>query len=384
MKKPKRIVFLAGPLEGNEGIISHIILVAKELKKRGWGVAVISGLKKKGVFEKEGIKSYFLPFPRFPTFEKIKMPGYLMMNARLFVRLNRIIRKLRPDIIHLHALSLSFYVFIFRLIYRIPYISTCHTSIKETLKFKLGHFATFLVPNFLGNRMIAVSIDMKNAFSDVVGVPKKNIRLVHHGINTSYFRPPTDKERDSARKEFQLKDDNKVVCLIGTINWIKGTDILIKAISKLKKNRLNIKVLLAGDKDPKMASQIKALIKEEKLSNSVRFLGFTDSRKVLWASDICAMPSRFESFLLVNAEAMSCGVVCIRTLTPGAKDQIKNGENGFIIPIDDYNALADRIKLLFDNPNLRSEMSKKAIESSKNFSVDNMMSKLVSAYDELT
>ena len=70
------------------------------------------------------------------------------------------------------------------------------------------------------------------------------------------------------------------------------------------------------------------------IAGQVQFLGYTDSRHVLWASDVCVLPSRQEGFAVAIIEAMLCGVVPIRTPAAGAAEQIDDGTNGFIVPFE--------------------------------------------------
>ena len=76
----------------------------------------------------------------------------------------------------------------------------------------------------------------------------------------------------------------------------------------------------------------------------MRFLGWRDDRAALLAAaDVCVMPSRYEPFGTVMAEAWSAGTPLIVAAAQGPRAYVKDGENGLMVPIDDAAALAAAI-----------------------------------------
>jgi glycosyltransferase involved in cell wall biosynthesis len=103
-------------------------------------------------------------------------------------------------------------------------------------------------------------------------------------------------------------------------------------------------------------------------------------RNAYWASDIGLLPSRFEGFGLVVAEAMCCGCVPVRTPSGGCEDQILDGSNGFVIPFNNPLALAARISDLAD-PERRLAMREAAINyASQHLSQDRMIAAIAGVY----
>jgi glycosyltransferase involved in cell wall biosynthesis len=105
---------------------------------------------------------------------------------------------------------------------------------------------------------------------------------------------------------------------------------------------------------------------------------------VLWASDVCVLPSRQEGFAVVIIEAMLCGVVPIRTPAAGAAEQIDDGTSGFIVPFEDSAALAERLYTLLSDPDCRSRMSAATLEKGRTqFSEKVMVDRTIGVYNEV-
>lgn len=97
-------------------------------------------------------------------------------------------------------------------------------------------------------------------------------------------------------------------------------------------------------------------------------------------SSIMLLTSRSEGFGMVLIEAMECGLPCVSFDCPsGPADIIKNDEDGFLINLEDVNAMTDKISLLIENKELRKTMGEHAKKNVKRFSPDN----IVRLWDEL-
>ncbi|MCA1994308.1 MAG: glycosyltransferase family 4 protein [Coleofasciculus sp. S288] len=387
-----RVLFVLGVLWGDNGITSHLAMLAKGLIKQGWEVALASGLAS-GIdganeqaihaiqrIESEGVKHFFVPFPNLRL-----SPKNLTSAFQSLLRLDAIIRQFRPDIIHVHSLSVCPYVQVIQLLHRLPFISTCHLEPEtDRLNVKFSTLAKQGFNTVFGNRVIAISSNLKDAFKRIMKVPEENIRLIYHGIENEYFRPPSFEERLKAREAFNLAPESKVVCHIGRLSLVKGHDVLIRAISILRSQGIDAIALCAGKGYGDEEDVIRLHAAQGGVSDLVHLLGFADTRQVLWASDVITLPSRREGFPLVIAEAMLCGVVPVRTPAAGAFDQIEDGVNGFIVPFDAPEALALLLKQLLQNNELRAQMSASAIESARQkFTADRMIKDTIALYEEV-
>ena len=112
--------------------------------------------------------------------------------------------------------------------------------------------------------------------------------------------------------------------------------------------------------------------------------GSTRIDKELLASSLFVMTSKYEAFSLAIVEALSCGLPVVSYSCPyGPLAIIDNGNNGFIVPLDDEVSLADRIcRLILDEP-LRRQMGEKALDSAKQYSTHRIVGQWMVLFNAL-
>jgi len=322
----------------------------------------------------DNLDHYFVPFPDRLNWRR----SLRYLNA--LQDLDHVIREFAPDLIHMHSLSLAPYLFFLRHIHKTPFVSTAHSNPDlERRDIKLGAAVNRWLSGFLGDEMIAISTDLARSFIEDLNIAPRRVHVIHHGIDTDYFRPPTHEERIESRKMFGSGPNEHIVCLVGQLEPVKGHRVLFDAIKILTQLHLNVRVLCAGEGT--LEQDLRGYADSIGISDRIQFVGFVDSRTVYWASDTKVLPSYREGFALVVPEAMLCGLPVIRTPAAGAKDQIDVGATGFIIPFDSPSELADRIHYLARNPAKRESMGKKARATAmKRFSLNESISRLQSVY----
>ena len=391
----RKILFVLGTLWGENGITAHLMTLSQCLVSAGCKVGLATSIasiqpdiKEEASraierFEEIGVEYFPIPFP---------LGGNIMQKSKQIFsslyNLEKVLREFKPDVLHVHSLATCPILYPLRVFHNIPIVSSCHLEPDPNdLRFGIK-FAAFvnkyLVNNFLGDRLIAVSLNLKDAFINLMSVPESNVRIIHYGMNTEHFKMPVVEERQAARRTYGLSDSSAVICLLGRLSHVKGHDILIQAIQILKSRGLEVIALCAGKGYGQEEEELQAEIEKAGVGHLIKLLGFTDTRQVLWASDVKVLPSRREAAPLVIQEAMLCGVVPIRTPASGVRDQIQDGVDGFVIPFDDATALADRLQTLFENPILRHQMSTRAYESAQQkFTSQKMTEKMLAVYSEV-
>jgi glycosyltransferase involved in cell wall biosynthesis len=388
-----RVLFVLGTLWGENGITSHLKTLSSGLIQKGIQVAIASDLAsmdadahnqaKKAAedFRSQGIKYFILPFSSGSGISKLRNLPAVMKQ------LDAVVQEFQPTVIHLHSLSVVPYIHLLKLRYKIPFVSTCHMEPSPNSRnSQLIRLAHKIMPNLFGDRFIAISSELHEIFEKKLNISSNRIQRIYHGVDSNRFRPPSPEERTLARSKFGLGESDRVVCLIGRLSPNKGHRLLIEAMAQLKNNGFNIVALCAGKNYLDELEQVQASVSDYGLTDSVKFLGMTDPLPVLWASDILVLPSQkgTEAFPLVILEAMLCGVLPIRTPASGSFDQIEDGIDGFIVPFQDANTLAERLELLINNPDLLSTMSQKACQSGlENFTLEQMYKKTVRLYEDL-
>lgn len=387
-----RILFILRELWGENGVTSHLKNLAEGLTRQGFKVAIVSQLASnlEGAYEQaiqaveafraSGISYYIISLPESSAF--VRHPQQTMQSLK---KLNAVVQDFKPDVIHCHSLSMVLYIHLVSAWHKIPFVSTCHTEPSPGIwKIKLIRLLHHFFPSLLGHRLIAISSKVRYIFEELLQCPSQNIRLIYHGVNDEYFHQPSPEDHANARSVFNLSSLHKVVCLIGRLDPLKRHDILLSALAILQSQGLAVTALCAGKGYTDEQQKIQEFAIEFGVSEYVIFLGMTDVRQVLWASDVLVLLSEKEAFSLVIPEAMFCGVVPIRTPAGGSDDQIEHGINGFITPFNDPENLAHYLKLVLQDNVLRIQMAEASVKiAQEKFRLDQMIEKTISVYQEL-
>lgn len=130
----------------------------------------------------------------------------------------------------------------------------------------------------------------------------------------------------------------------------KRMDLFMKLMKTLKKRRVDFVMEFAGDGTARC--DMEAFVACNKLESSIKFWGALKRSEIndFWKrQDICINLSDYEGRCISKLEGMANGAVPVVTETAGAREDITDGVNGFIIPLDDYCIAADRIEYLFQH-----------------------------------
>ncbi|MBI2910192.1 MAG: glycosyltransferase family 4 protein [Chloroflexi bacterium] len=180
-----------------------------------------------------------------------------------------------------------------------------------------------------------------------LGQPASKIRLVPCGIDGSEI------------KRYPKEPSDKVNLLfVGHYRPRKGVDHLVDAFCRL--NAENAVLHLVGKKeDPQYFERIVAMARENGLEDRIIFHGQVDRDQLshLYSqADIFVFPSLQEGFGIVLLEAMSYGLPIVASNVSAIPELVIDGENGFLVPPADPDALAAAITKLIEEPRLRREM----------------------------
>ncbi|MGH6649311.1 glycosyltransferase family 4 protein [Aquabacterium sp.] len=180
------------------------------------------------------------------------------------------------------------------------------------------------------------------------GISPDKVRRLPYGVNLGKFHPTAP----PGEGRFD-------VLFAGGMNLRKGVPYLLQAYQALAHPRKSL--TFAGSPSPDLIS----LMRERGLwPQEARVLGHVpqDQLKHLMSrSHVMVLPSIEEGLALVQAQALACGCPVIGTGHTGAEDLFEDHEQGFIVPIRQSDAIAQRLQQLADDPGLRAEMSRKAL-----------------------
>jgi glycosyltransferase involved in cell wall biosynthesis len=255
----------------------------------------------------------------------------------------RTVRKEAPSLIHVNSLVSTWPVLVSRTMKK-PVIWHVH----EFLGKKRLYAALICL---ISNGVILISREQLTLFR---GKPKAT--RIPNGVDTVRYENVSPSftitgEREGGRKT--------MVLFLGRIDPNKGLLDLARAASILKERRWIHYVVAGGvpKGGDRYGRAVRNFLKSESLERCFHFLGYRqDIPEIIASCDILCQPSYSDTFPLVLLEAMASALPVIGTSVGEVPYIIDEGRTGFVVQPGDYESLADRIKRLDDDPDLRARM----------------------------
>jgi glycosyltransferase involved in cell wall biosynthesis len=179
-----------------------------------------------------------------------------------------------------------------------------------------------------------------------MGVPRDKVHVIPYGVRLESFRPAAEPSPDTFD-----------VLFAGAVGLRKGVPYLLEAFARLRHPHKRLRIIGAVQED------IRAVLPKLPLKN-VEMLGSlpqTELAALMSRSHVLALPSIEEGLALVQAQAMACGCPVVCSTNTGGEDLFSDGVEGFIVPIRDPIALAERLQRLADDPVLQRSMREAAL-----------------------
>ena len=165
-------------------------------------------------------------------------------------------------------------------------------------------------------------------------------------------------------------------------NYVKGHDVLIKAVKKLRDDNYDVNVLFIGDGQKK--GEFLALADELGIKKYIMFTGILPSaeevRKVLISADLFVFPTKAEGLPRSVIEAMAVGLPCISTPVNGIPELL---EKEFLVEPLDVDGFVKKVKEFIDNPDLMEKCSDRNIIKAKEYEVSVLQSRRNKFYNKL-
>ena len=219
-----------------------------------------------------------------------------------------------------------------------------------------------------------VSESLKKQTMDLIQ-PNQKLETIYNFVDEREYTPH---ETSNVKSYFNIKDDEKVIVHVSNFRKVKHVDDVVSSFAYIRKE-MPAKLILVGD-GPEMNNIIK-LVAYLGLENDVIFMGKQDNVSEIYAMcDLNLLLSEKEAFGLVLLEAMACGVPCIGTDIGGIPEVIIHGMNGFIVPLNDVEAVACFALKILTNSDLHKRMRTAAIQTIENKFHSSL---IVSQYEKL-
>ena len=327
---------------------------------------------------------YFYPEEQMlPEFREAGIPCSIFpvkggeFTLREMWGLSRLIKKLSPDIVHVHLFHASRFGAVAAFLAGSRRIVRTKHSVRKPGS-KPGKRDR--VWQALNHLTISTNVAVSEAVARQIGAQ----HVIYNGIDTSYFDPGLVERTDHAvyPEKFGVKS-GPVIGIAARLALPKGHKTLLEAFSILLPHWPNSKLIIAGDGEER--DSLEALILKLNLSEHVQILGsIRNVREFLADLDIFAHPSILEGLGIAVIEAMSMERAIVATNVGGLPELITDGVDGILIEPDNPGALSEAMDRMLRQSALRQEFGenarKKAVEK---FSIGTMIRKYEELYLEI-
>ncbi|HVB56311.1 MAG TPA: glycosyltransferase [Candidatus Acidoferrales bacterium] len=277
----------------------------------------------------------------------LKMLYVLLSAMRLAYRFRDVqIDLVRADFLHTEALAARF----LKSLLGVPYGITAYTV--------FVYYNRAVLEEIVKNADFFVAdTHQTKEFLLAMGVPPERVHLIRNGISLDEF--PL---RDS-----QAVADSPIILAAGYLNAKKGFHILLSACATLRERGARFKCVIIGDGDQRASlTKLKGTLG---LDGSVEMLGyvtFAELKSWYYRASVFVMPSvvavtgETDGLPTVVIEALASGLPVVGTYTAGIPDVVVDGVNGFLVPANASEPLADRIQILLEQKDLRMRFASAA------------------------
>jgi glycosyltransferase involved in cell wall biosynthesis len=259
-------------------------------------------------------------------------------DLMVWANLARMIRQLTPDVLHGHGAKAGAYVRLRPRSNRTIRVYTPHGgSLHYPLDTWKGNFYSRLERALMNSTELFLfeSAFARDTYQRTIGTPQGLGRRVFNGVTAEEFEPvPRD-------------DDATDVVYVGEFRHIKGADLLIDAVARLRADGRPVTLTLGGDGEE--LETLKAHVQRLGVGDAVRFIGHVKARYGFSKGSLLVVPSRGDSMPYVVIEAAAAGVPMIAANVGGIPEIFDTHTKALFAP-SNVGAMADAIRHALDDP----------------------------------
>lgn len=367
--------------ENISGVAKNTLLIKEELQRQGHNVKLFIPKTKE---TKESTDDII----RVPAVKINKTPPFYLSSV-VSSKMYKIFKEEQFDIIHCHTpLTMWWLSYQMSLFFDIPFIYTYHTIVTDYLHY-LGQ---------LGERKAtekSVKYFERSTCNpcDLIICPSEKVedRLKDFGIKTPTKVIPNGIEVERfksakggyLRKQKDINVNDKIILVVGRVDLEKDPIFNVEVISEVVKKIPNAKLVFAGDGN--LEAEVLKKAKELNIGDSVVILGhipYDEIPNIYKDADIYLSASTTENHSLAVIEAVASGLPIVVPNDKSFTMNVKDGQNGYLCK-KEHKVFADKIVKILSDEKLKSKMSKKSLDISKSFTVEEHVRNLVETYKSL-
>ena len=387
MSKPRTNVLMVHALDpavfgGGEKLELGLISRTFDPKEFSWFAVVKPGGSFSAHLQNLGVQTFDLPISGVVGADQglVNTLRFVFNNLVACIPLIRLIERQRIDIVYSITRGALIPSTIAGLLTGVPLVSHFHDFPRNHAFY--GFFA------FFGSKFIVLSSEvLKTRLTSIplIGASlRRRTRIIPNGVDVHSFVERRDPE--TVKSKLQTQGCYPVIAVVGRVEEAKGQDVLINAAPEIVQAFPDTAFVLIGGFEERGSfyRSLKTRISHLQLEKNVVFTGFrTDVQDLLSASDILVSASRNEVLSIAILEGMASGKPVIATDVGGTREQVVDGETGYLIPSADEKKLAEKVIELAKNPEHIMRMGtagKKRVE--EQFSFDTYVQKMIDLFKE--
>jgi len=357
--------------------LSHRLPLALAARDAGYDVAVATRVNTQGdSIRQAGIR--LIPL-------KLSRRGMNVISELMtFVRLLRLYRREKPDLVHHVAMKPVLYGSLVARLAGVPHVVNAlaglgyvFTSDQLTAHIlnPLISCAFRMLLSSKNSRLILQNRDDLALFIHKRFISEERTALVRgSGVDTAAFSPTLE------------PPGLPVVMLASRMLWDKGVKEFVEAARILKRLSIHARFVLVGDTDLQNPSAIpQGQLTAWHTEGIIEWWGHREDMPTVFSeAHIICLPSFREGLPKVLIEAAACGRPIVTTDAPGCREIVNNEVNGLLVPVRNEMELANAIQRLIESPELRQTMGARGREIVlKEFSVEKVVSETMAVYESL-
>lgn len=350
------------------GIVSYLSSLAISLRQRGHTIIVASsGGDIEELLMQNGIKHLHIPIRT-----KNEISPHLLFSYYI---LRKYLVNNSVDIIHAHTRVTQVLATFLARRFRMPMITTCHGFFKP--RWFRQKFPCW------GDKVIAISSQVKNHLISDFKVKKEDIYLIHNGVDLTKFKEHAQEEINQIKQEIGIPQNYFVVGTAARFSVVKGLEYLLKAIPHVLEKKQQVSFVLVGY--GRQESKLRQISNELNIEEKVIF--YKPQKEIsqyLCVMDIFVMPSIQEGLGLSILEAQAQKIPVIASCVGGIPDIIQNYQTGILVNPKDALAISSAILKLMQDKELYNLLKNNAYQRLiDKFSLPKMVEETDKAYKDL-
>lgn len=233
---------------------------------------------------------------------------------------------------------------------------------------------------------VANSQAVKKVVQQCEWVPGERIRVIYNGYCS---KPSEEANSNKLSQQLGLERAGPIIGVVANVRKVKRIDTLVRAFGLICRQYSNLSVMIVGDVHHDQAREemenLGRLIADLGLDHRVEFIGaVADPRPYIQMFSVAVLCSESEGLSNSLIEYMQAGRPIVCTDVGGNSELIREGDNGFLIRVDDWKALADRISLIVSDCALARRIGSRARETVRTMiSAERMAMEQMACYDDV-